>query len=213
MPKLCIVGSGGLAKEAGQLARQIDPRGLQWKEIAYVGPSGEALGRRLHYGVVEYTDDDFFDVKQACDVIVAVGHPQLRQRLAQRAILNSAFCFPNLVHPAVDIDPELVRMGRGNMICKGVVMTCDIAIGDFNLINWNATIGHDCSIGSWNVINPSSNVSGNTSIGDACLLGTGSQVLERLHIASEVLIGAGGVVTSSILQSGVYVGVPARRRQ
>jgi len=210
--KLYIVGTGGLAKEAGQLARQADPHGHRWHAIGYVAASGEAVGPRLYHGAVEHTDNDFFDLMEPCDVLIAVGHPAPRRRLAMLALRNPAFRFPNLVHPAVDIDKALVSLGRGNMICKGVVITCDITIGDFNLFNWNVTVGHDTAIGSWNVINPGSNISGATRVGDACLLGTGSQVLERLKIASEVVVGAGSVVTRSISQPGVYVGIPARRR-
>jgi acetyltransferase-like isoleucine patch superfamily enzyme len=96
------------------------------------------------------------------------------------------------------------------MLTQGVVMTCDIRIGDFNLLNWNTTIGHDAVVGSYNVINPASSISGYVQLADACLLGTGCRVLEGLTIASGVTIGAGAVVTRSIADPGVWLGVPAR---
>jgi sugar O-acyltransferase (sialic acid O-acetyltransferase NeuD family) len=209
--ELLIFGTGGLAKETAQLARQIDPLGDRWKTVSYVARSGELMGRPLPFGAVEWVDDEVFLRTEPCDVAIGVGSPVARSFLAEALKKNNNLDFPNLVHPTVDIDPDLVRLGCGNLITKGVVMTCDIILGAFNVLGWNVTIGHDATIGSHNVINPGSNISGNTIIGDACLFGTGCQVLERLQIVSGVTIGAGAVVTRSISDGGTYVGVPARR--
>ena len=210
--ELLIVGTGGLAKEAAQLARQCDPHGARWVAIHYVAESPQMIGTTLPYGVVRYVDADLQTWSGECDVVIAIGDPRPRRRLARRLAVNTALSFPNLVHPGVDIDSNYVLIGQGNMIAKGAVLTCDITVGDFNLVNWNVTIGHDATVGSYNVLNPSSNVSGCTVIGDACLLGTGCQVLEQLTVASDVTVGAGAVVTRSITApGGTYVGVPARR--
>ena len=160
---------------------------------------------------MRYLDADAIDRRDEADVVIGVGHPGARRALALRLRANPALHFPNLIHPSVEIDPALVALGVGNMVTLGVVMTCDIRVGDFNLFNWNTTVGHDAVIGSFNVINPGTSVSGRVTLGDACLLGTGCRVLEDLHIASDVNIGAGAVVIDSIPASGTWVGVPARR--
>ena len=210
--ELLIVGTGGLAKEAAQLARQCDPNAERWDRIHYVAESPTMIGTTLPYGVVRYVDADVAGRIGECDIVIAVGQPRPRRQVAQRLASNPVLSFPNLIHPGVDIDPNHVSLGRGNMIAKGVVLTCEITLGDFNLVNWNVTIGHDATVGSYNVLNPSCNVSGNTVIGDACLLGTGCQVLEQLTVASEVTVGAGAVVTRSLtVPGGIYVGIPARR--
>ena len=209
--ELLIIGSSGLAKETAQLARQIDPHGDRWNRISYVAEDAVERGRALPYGEVNYTDADLATLHRAVDVAIGIGYPRPRQRIAQQLCANVCFTFPNLVHPSVQIDPVHVLLGRGNMICKGVVVTCDVAIGDFNLLNWNVTLGHDTQVGSFCVVNPGSNVSGNVRLGDGCYVGTGSQILERLTLEDGTVIGAGAVVTSSTAADGVYVGVPARK--
>jgi sugar O-acyltransferase (sialic acid O-acetyltransferase NeuD family) len=209
--ELLIFGTGGLAKETAQLARRIDPLGRRWKTVSYVAQSIEAIGSTLPFGAVRWLDEQVLLRTEPCDVAIGVGSPGARSVLAEALQKNPNLDFPNLVHPTVELDPDFVRLGRGNLITKGVVMTCDIALGSFNVLGWNVTIGHDATVGSHNVFNPGSNISGNTSIGDACLFGTGCQVLERLRIVSGVTIGAGAVVTRSISDGGTYVGVPARR--
>ncbi|MBL8330484.1 MAG: hypothetical protein JNJ71_16730 [Rubrivivax sp.] len=212
MPReLLIIGTSGLAREMAQLARRIDPAGKRWSCIRYVAESADLKGQPLLHGSVDLCDGDLPAWQTAADVVLGIGHPRARAAVARRLAGHAALQFPNLVHPRLEIDEGVVSLGRGNVLTQGVVMTCQIAIGDFNLFNWNVTIGHDARIGSFNVINPGSNVSGHVQLGDACLLGTGSQILEGRRIGHRVRIGAGAVVTQDIPDDGgTWVGVPAR---
>lgn len=208
---LYIIGTGGLAKETAQLARHIDPRAERWPIIHYVTHDIAELNKLHPFGAIDILDEELSTLTSPADVVIGIGHPFLRRRIARSLRGYAHLRFPNLVHPRVELDAALISLGVGNIITQGVVMTCDIVLGDFNLVNWNATIGHDCSIGSYNVINPCSSISGNVTISDACLFGTGARVLETLHVADDVVLGAGAVLTRSIHTSGgTYVGVPAR---
>jgi sugar O-acyltransferase (sialic acid O-acetyltransferase NeuD family) len=209
--ELLVIGTGGQAKETAQLARQIDPGHERWDRISYVSGAAEQRGQRLPYGEVRYTDAEVLALQRAVDVAIGIGDPASRCRIARMLGSHSQLHFPNLIHPRVEIDDSVVSLGRGNLVCKGVVMTCDIAVGDFNLINWNVTIGHDCRIGSCCVVNPAANVSGHVEIGDRCLIGTGAQILQKVSLPALTVIGAGAVLRSSPPYAGTYVGVPARR--
>lgn len=207
--ELLIIGTGGMAREAAQLARQIDPNATRWSRISFVAENASELGSSFIHGEVRFTDAHLRAWTDPTDVVIGIGHPQVRRTIAYQ-LSTAGFGFPNLIHPSVEIDNRCVSIGQGNIVTKGVVMTCDIQIGDFNIFNWNSTIGHDVSIGSYNVINPGCNVSGCVVISDACLIGTGTQVLERRTIARDIVIGAGAVVTRSLIIPGTYVGVPAK---
>lgn len=211
--ELHIVGTSGLAKECAQLARQIDPDCQRWSAITYVTHDEKLLGVTLPFGSVSMLDHDLQTIEKEVDVVIGVGHPNLKIAICQKFSKNSNLSFPNLIHPTVEIDPDLVKMGHGNMLTKGVIMTCDIQIGNFNLFNWSCTLGHDVKIGHYNVINPGSSVSGRVKIGDSCLIGTGARIIEGIEISSNICIGAGAVVIRSIEQSGVYVGIPARLKK
>ena len=209
---LYIVGTRGLAKEAAQLVRRLDPDGTRWPHIHYVTNDNTELGQARPFGVVDTLDYALWAPSRPADVIVGIGHPALRRRVATSLRVLPHLRFPNLIHPGVELDPALVTLGVGNMITQGVVLTCDITLGDFNLLNWNVTVGHDCRVGSYNVINPGSSVSGNVTLGDACLVGTGARILEGLQVADGIMLGAGAVLTRSIDSvGGTYVGIPARR--
>ena len=211
-PDLHIIGTRGLAKEAAQLARRIDPDAVRWRRIRYVTHDPAELGQARPFGTVDLLDEALATLDSPADVIIGIGHAPQRHRVAVALRGHAHLRFPNLIHPRVEVDPALVSLGVGNMITQGVVITCDIALGDFNLVNWNVTIGHDCRIGSYNVINPGSSVSGNVTLGGACLIGTGARILEGLQVADNVTLGAGAVLIRSIdTAGGTYVGIPACR--
>jgi sugar O-acyltransferase (sialic acid O-acetyltransferase NeuD family) len=211
--ELYIVGTGGLAKECAQLARQIDSVCERWHAIKYVTHDDAILGTTLPFGCISMLDHELHAKESKVDVVIGIGHPQLKQKICQDFLKNPSLSYPNLIHPSVDIDSNFVNMGCGNIVTKGVIMTCDIKIGNFNLFNWNCTIGHDSEIGNYNVINPGSSVSGRVKIGDSCLIGTGARIIENINIGSNIQIGAGAVMTRSSVLAGVYVGIPARLKE
>ncbi len=208
---LFIVGTSGLAREVAQLARKIDPNGNRWPNIHYVTDNPKILNQELLFGRIDTLDDELWSKRSPSDVVIGIGYPDIRERVARSLQSNHYLSFPNLIHPSVDIDRELVNIGVGNIITQGVVMTCNIEVGDFNLVNWNVSIGHDASIGSWNVINPGSRVSGCVSIANTCLVGTGACILEGVKLKDRTTLGAGAVLKKSTQEAGLtLVGVPAK---
>lgn len=208
---ILILGASGLAREMAVLIETLNARQRRWRLLGFVGGSPEETGRDLGSGRVLGDDDWLLASDLEADLVAGVGYPGVRARVLARYLAQGdRFGYPNLIHPAATFDSPHVRIGRGNVITAGVVISCDITIADFNLFNWNATIGHDDVIGSYNVINPGSNISGGVRMGDRVLAGTGCQVLENLTIGSDATIGAGAVVRNDVAPGQTVVGVPAR---
>ena len=72
-------------------------------------------------------------------------------------------------------------------------------------------IGHDCTIGDFFSAMPGSIVSGNVNIQDSVYLGNNSCIRENLTIQSNTTIGMNASVVKSIIESGIYVGVPVKK--
>lgn len=212
LPRLLVAGTGGFAKEVAQLATTINRVAARWSAIEYVGRQGQDTAVSLPFGALAGTDSLWESINQQTDVVIGVGTPAIRARIATQLQRFALLNFPNLIHPAAQLDADGVILGVGNIVTFGAAFTCDIHVGDHNVFNLNCTIGHDCRIGSFNVFNPGSNISGGVHIGDACLLGTGSKVLENTKIVSSTTLGANGLLTRDALQPGIYVGSPAKLR-
>jgi UDP-3-O-[3-hydroxymyristoyl] glucosamine N-acyltransferase len=58
---------------------------------------------------------------------------------------------------------------------------------------------------------PNVNISGNVTIKDGVYLGTASCVKEKLTICEDVVLGMKASVVKDITESGIYVGIPAKK--
>ncbi len=210
--RLLIVGTGGYAKEVGQIARRIDPDRVRWNPISYVAMSAGEKGNPHLFGRVDYCDDEVFTENLTADCVIALGEPQLRLRVATRYIQAPNLAFPNLIDPSVDFDRDLVGLGKGNVVHRGVLMTCGIAIGDFNLFNKACIVSHDVTLGSFNTVQPAAVLLSYSHLGDECLIGAGARVLPKVTLADRTTLGAGAVLLRDVAEPGqVLVGIPAKK--
>jgi sugar O-acyltransferase (sialic acid O-acetyltransferase NeuD family) len=194
-----------------QLALQVDGATDVWDFQGFIAVGMEEVGRDLGLGPVVGDDAWLLGGDLEADLVVGIGYPMERARALGRYLEHGArFGYPNLIHPTALVERATVALGRGNTITAGCILTTDIRIGDFNLLNWQVTVGHDARIGSFNVVNPSVNISGGVTMGDRILVGVGAQILEQLTVGSNATIGAGAVVTRNVGPGTTVVGIPAR---
>jgi sugar O-acyltransferase (sialic acid O-acetyltransferase NeuD family) len=203
---LYVVGTSGLAREMAQLASQVGT----WNFIGFVSDGSQPVGTRVGTGQIVTTDRMLVRDNPDADVVIGIGRPAARLAAGRRLSAADRLSFPTLVHASAICDPHDVTLGIGNVIAAGCVFTVDISAEDFNLFNWQTTVGHDVRIGSGNVVNPAANLSGGVVVGDAVLIGTGAQVLEGRVVANGATVGAGAVVTHDVSEGETVTGIPAR---
>lgn len=207
--KLVIFGAGGFGREVQWLIDRINVQESVWDILGFID-DGKSVGMTSDgckiIGGLEY----LLQVQETMAVVCAVGNAQIRKKIIEKCKTNPYLYFPNMVDPSV-IMSDKVQMGEGNIICAGTVLTVDIHINDFVIINLNTTIGHDAIIQSYVTIYPNVNVSGMVRVDENCELGTGTQIIQGVHINSQIILGAGTVVISDLEDAGTYVGIPARQ--
>ena len=93
---------------------------------------------------------------------------------------------------------------------KNAILTYDICVGDFNLINIQSTIGHGTNIKSFCTINPNALISGDVCIQDNVFIGVGATVLQNITIEKNAVVGAGATVVKDVKENTTVVGVPAK---
>jgi sugar O-acyltransferase (sialic acid O-acetyltransferase NeuD family) len=193
------------------MAQLLDQLGEAGRFAGFVSESAEEVGRDLGFGAVVGDDGWLLGSAIEADLVVGIGYPFVRARVVEPYLrAANRFDFPNLIHPTAVLDARRVRLGRGNVVTAGCIFTTDVVVGDFNLFNWQTTVGHDTTVGDYCVLNPSVNVSGGVRIGDRVLIGTGAQILEGHSVGEGATVGAGAVVTHDVAPSTTVVGVPAR---
>jgi acetyltransferase-like isoleucine patch superfamily enzyme len=209
---LLLVGASGYAKEVAQIARRIDPKGARWDRVSYVSVSRAEIGIELPFGRVEYCDEDVLSGSLSADVILAVGEPHLRVPIAERYTKIPTFSFPNLIDPSVDYDQAQITMGIGNVIHRGVTMTVNAVMGDFNFFNKNSILSHDTTVGSFNTVSPSATILSNSRLGDGCSIGANACILPKVRVADRTTLGASSLLRRDVVDPGqTLIGVPARK--
>jgi UDP-3-O-[3-hydroxymyristoyl] glucosamine N-acyltransferase len=93
----------------------------------------------------------------------------------------------------------------------GSILTTSIKLGKHALLNRGNQIGHDCTIGDYFSMMPGAIVGGNVSIGKKVYMGSCSNIREKTRVVSNVTIGMNAAIVKPIDNSGIYVGVPAKR--
>ena len=204
---IAIAGAGGFGKETLVMLRQINALKPQWDITGFYDDGFskgiEVAGLKVLGGI-----DELNQVRDALNVVVAVGDPRVRKGLVAR-IKNGFLLFPTLVHPAATMG-DGIKSGIGCIIAAGCRLTIDIVLEDFVLLNLNTTVGHDVHIGPFGSVMPGVHLSGYVNVGEGVLIGTGASVLQYVKIGDGAVVGAGAVVTKDVKVGKTVAGVPAR---
>lgn len=205
--KICIVGTGGFAREVFQIIKEnLKKLNINPFEVCFFLVRDDEFTNKEVYGVKTLPESEFNE--DIHELVLAVGDPVLKKALYEK--FARSVVYPNIISQHALLS-DYVSLGFGVIICQGVVITCDIEIGNHAHINLNSTIGHDCNIGDFFTCSPGVNISGNCTISDQVYIGSSAVIKQNIKICNNTIIGMGSVVVKDINQSGTYVGNPLRK--
>lgn len=107
---------------------------------------------------------------------------------------------------------RFAKLGDGCFVACGAHLGPRVNVGKGTIVNTNAIVEHDVVVGDFSHIAPNSTVCGECHIGSLVLIGAGAVVKPCISICDGVTVGSGAVVVKNIVEPGMYVGVPARKR-
>lgn len=206
---ILIIGAGGFGREVQWLIERINSQKDEWNILGYIDDNIERCTIINGYevlGGIDYIEH----YGKKINVVCAVGTSKIRKKIIDNLSDLDNISYPNLIDPSVEMS-TYIDMGMGNIICAGTILTVNIKICDFSIINLDCTLGHDVVIEPFVTIYPSVNVSGNVIVGEQTELGTGTKIIQGKTIAKETIIGANSTVVKNIDMSGTYVGSPAKK--
>lgn len=139
--------------------------------------------------------------------VISIGNNEIRRRISK---MFKNLQWETLVHPHSWVHPSVV-IGEGTVVFAGAVIQPDTVIGAHTIINTSASVDHDCRIGDYCHIAPGCHVAGGVFVGAGTFIGAGVSIIPNVSIASDSIVGAGAVIAANIPDSGLYIGVPARK--
>lgn len=206
---IAIFGVGGFGREVLTLIQDINGAEPTYNIIGFFDDAHHKGENINGYPTLGTTEDLNRWGKPLC-VVVAVGNPITRKKIVEK-IANPLVSFPTIIHPSVLIgSKEYVRIGRGCIICAANLITTNIEIGDFVILNLACTVGHDTLIDDYAAFMPSVNISGEVTIRECVYVGTGTKIINQVEIGANAIVGAGAVVAKNLPENCTAVGVPAK---
>lgn len=208
MKDIAIIGAGGFGREVKMLIDQINQHKHIYNFIGYYDdgyPMGELINRFPVLGGINAINSVDKPVALAC----AIGMPALKKKLLEK-ITNPLISFPTLIHPNVSIGSDDVSIDEGCIICAGNIITVNINICKYVILNLGCTVGHDTVIKDYCSFMPSVNISGEVVIGEGVYASTGVKIINQVEVGEWTIVGAGAVVYKALPAHCTAVGIPAR---
>lgn len=206
MNRIAIIG-------AGDMGQQIAHMGLinGYNIVGYFDDYhniGNVIAGLPVLGSIEdiITKKDKFD-----SIVIGIGykHFNVRKQLYEWLVAENIHR-QNIIDKRAIVD-ETAEVGDGSIVMSNVILDKGVRIGANVFVNIGSTIAHDSFIGNHSFVAPRVAIAGFTRIGECNFLGINSTVIDNITTVDNVFIGGGGVVTKSIVEEGLYVGVPVRR--
>ncbi len=206
--KLVVFGAGGFGREVMWAVERNHEFRSQYTILGYVDDIEDDSNLKLN-GHTVVGNTQWLLEQEDVAVLVAIGNPVTRKKIIDQLQTNQTLTYPTFIASDVLMSDSITH-GVGCIICSGNIMTVNIEIGDFCIINLDCTIGHDAVLKDFVTLYPSANISGNVLIKENSEIGTGTHIIQGKTIGRNCVIGAGTVVIKDISGGCTAVGNPAR---
>ena len=177
-----------------------------WELIGFLDDAVSIQGRLVggypvlgHCNWIKEQEDEIY-------AVCAIGSSKIRKKVIEEL---DGVKFATVIDPSVEMS-ERINIGEGCIICAGTILTVDITLGSYVIINLDCTIGHDAVINDFVTLYPSVNVSGNAVLEGCVEMGTGCHIIQGLKVGEGTIVGAGTVVVKQLPRECTAVGNPAK---
>ena len=209
MYKIIIVGAGGFAREVYSWANDaFDFTKYQIK--GFLSNNKRDLDNfDIKVGIIG--NPDFYEIKENDRFLFAIGDIETKKRLVVK-LKNKGAKFLTLIHPTA-IVVNTARIGKGVVICPFCLVSDNVQLDDFVMMNTYASCGHDVKVGKYSILSPYVALNGFVKLENEVFVGTHATVIAYKKVGFKSKIGANSVVIKDVLANRTVIGVPGKAIQ
>ena len=203
---MVVIGAKGLAKELLQVLYEKGVENIYFfDDVNIDGP--DFLYEK--FSIIRSLDNLTKVFLGSPDFVVGFGGTDERETVYKK-IISLGGTPASLISNNVSIGSFGTKLAQGVIILTGAIVTNDVFVGEGTLINKSVIISHDVSVGMFCEISPGARILGRVKVGDYTSIGTNAVLLPDVEVGKCCVIGAGSVVTKSIPDNSIVMGVPGK---
>jgi len=153
-------------------------------------------------------DPDYYEIKENDRFLFAIGNIETKKRLVTK-LKNKGAKFLTLIHPTA-IVVNTARIGKGVVICPFCLVSDNVELDDFVMMNTYASCGHDVKVGKYSILSPYATLNGFVKLDYEVFLGTHTTVIAHKKVGYQSKISANSVVMRDVPPNRMVFGVPGR---
>jgi sugar O-acyltransferase (sialic acid O-acetyltransferase NeuD family) len=204
--RIIIVGAGGFGREVLQWARHAWPEDAS-KIAGFLSADPDKLnGHATTLPIL--SSPDSFDPRPTDGLVLAIAIRGVRREVAERLEARGGR-FLRLVHPTA-IVADTAEIGTGTVICPYAVVSDEVRLGRFVLVNYHASLGHDSEAADYAVLSPYATLGGYAQIGPSVFLGIHATVGPATQVGDGSVIAANSCALVDTPEATLVHGVPGR---
>jgi sugar O-acyltransferase (sialic acid O-acetyltransferase NeuD family) len=212
--EIVLAGAGGCMRELIWQIQEANRQQEHFHIVGYVdrekpqGETGVVVGGEL----IRYLGDDdvLLQRESDTDVVISVGAPALRQKIAEKLKHNPRLHFPSLILGNTALCEDVV-MGEGCIVSMDARISTNVRLGNFVFLNTGSKICHDGRVGDFVTLGPNAVLAGAVTVGEGSEICLGAKVIQGIRIGAHTVAGAGSVVIRDVESDCTVVGVPAKQ--
>jgi len=206
MCNILIVGAGGFAREVYYWANDAFSK-EKYRIKGFLSYNQKDLeGVNIKADIVG--NDDNYKIEKNDRFIIAIGDIDIKKRAVSRLKKRGAK-FISLIHPTALIIPT-AKIGEGVVICPYCLVSDNVQLDDFVMVNAYAICGHDVKVGKYCILAPYSVVAGSGILEDEVFLGIHSTVIPGKKVGYKAKVSANSVVMRDVPLKQLVLGVPGK---
>lgn len=201
-----IVGAGGFGREIETWVSQAKEFTNKYELLGFIDDNLDVLsGFPSHYKVLGRIDE--FDFKKGDYVLLGIADPITKENIVNR--LKEKVSFLTFISEKAIIG-KFVSFGEGTIIAPNCVLSTNITIGSFVMLNIGTQIGHDTTISDFSSVMANIDISGTVSIGKYVYIGSKATITPGHKIGDRTKISAGSLIIQDIPANSFVFGNHAK---
>ena len=203
---IIIVGAGGFGREVYLWAKDSFSKD-QYRIKGFLDDNPRILNDYImDIGIIGNIND--YVIQEQDKFLIGIGDVDAKKNVVL-SLKKRGAKFLTLIHPtALIADTSII--GEGVIICPYCLISDNVKLDDFVMMNAYADCGHDAKVGKYCILSSYVAVMGFSILEDEVFLGTHATVIPGKRVGYKSKVSANSVVMRNVPPNKMVFGVPGK---